>query len=572
MIKSIKSRSKITIIAVILSTLNFFFYFSMRVIWSGIGKVLGESSSNPVSSWIIFFVYLGVCISTWVFAVIKKEKPFELIFLIVDAVLLVGLLVIIYMGAADYLFIILRHFGYCLLFTLVVAIVMYIIFYYPKSRIKDNKIVKVALFGAITTISLFKVLDVYPNVFGTKPVVYAVEDEYQIVFTTTHDATAWVEINDVKYYDLYAGTNVSETKVHKIIVPMTILDTAKEYEVNAKTMWYRGPFGAFEGNTISEEYEFHPIDSSDGLNYYSISDVHGNLNSACAAASYFGDNLDFLVMAGDIVSALDHVSDIDKINTLAHNITKGTKPVIYARGNHEVKGDAAFVLDKYVGSSNGKFYYQVKLGRIHALVLDLGEDHDDDWWEYYDTANYASYRDEQAAFIQSISPLYQLVMYDYRLLVSHIPTTFVNSRGDFNEVKDEWTETLNTLDIDMAVSGHQHELVPFTPGLVTPNSQLTFASACEYGSGKMNVKAYYTDFNYPGFMVSARSKTQFYDKDDIFDSAFTGLATTVDFDDNTETSFYTNNDAAILEDIVYPYSDVPARTNFVYNLSTKQLV
>ena len=63
---------------------------------------------------------------------------------------------------------------------------------------------------------------------------------------------------------------------------------------------------------------------------------------------------------------------------------------------NEIKGEYAEVLYKYVGSKNQEYYYYVTLGSdVFAVVADIGEDHDDAWWEYYGTAQFQLYRDEQ---------------------------------------------------------------------------------------------------------------------------------------------------------------------------------
>jgi hypothetical protein len=58
---------------------------------------------------------------------------------------------------------------------------------------------------------------------------------------------------------------------------------------------------------------------------------------------------------------------------------------------------------KYVGSKNENFYYNFYFDNVYGIVLDLGEDHDDDWWEYYETAHYDDYRAEQAIFLSKKS-------------------------------------------------------------------------------------------------------------------------------------------------------------------------
>ncbi len=217
-----------------------------------------------------------------------------------------------------------------------------------------------------------------PCEFTFGAVVYAVEDDYQIVFSTSDSAIAWVEIDGACYYDLYAGSMRSADRVHKIEVPQTLLDAAGGYKICAKQMIYWGPFGGYTGDTISQNYSFRPVDSSDGLNYYALSDVHEAVEPAIRAAASREDT-DFIILLGDLVSMVETEADAQLANELAHGITKGEFPVIYARGNHEIKGEYSEVLYNYVGSKNQDYYYTVTLGDdVFAAVLDLGEDHEDD--------------------------------------------------------------------------------------------------------------------------------------------------------------------------------------------------
>ena len=112
------------------------------------------------------------------------------------------------------------------------------------------------------------------NSIKTGAVVYAVEDEYQIVFSSSTEARAWVTIDGQPYYDNYNGSNRSYTKIHKVSVPMNILNEAKSYEIHVQKITYRGPFGGYMGRDISESYTFQPVDTSDGFNYYSLADIH----------------------------------------------------------------------------------------------------------------------------------------------------------------------------------------------------------------------------------------------------------------------------------------------------------
>ena len=375
------------------------------------------------------------------------------------------------------------------------------------------------------------------NRITTGAVVYAVEDEYQIVFSSATEGRAWVEIDGERYFDNYNGVNRTFTKVHKVSVPMNVLNEAKEYEIHVQKVTYRGPFGGYFGRDISEEYKFRPANASDGIEYYSISDIHMGGKPSAKTVSYF-DNLDFLVVAGDIVSMMDSFEDANLTNIYANQMTNGEIAVVYARGNHELKGKYAEEFHNFVGTYNNKFYYNVWLDNTFITVLDMGEDHDDDWWEYYDTAYYEQYREQQYEMLEDTLLEARYLAYDYKLAVCHIPVVFVNSRHNHEEAKATFTELLNKLDINMCISGHQHDLLVFEPGTVTPNEKLNYNS--DYKPGK-TYKGYLTDFNFVNLGVSKRGLEQFDSSNLTSMKSQIGVHTFVDFNKNTQTVKFTNS-------------------------------
>ena len=66
---------------------------------------------------------------------------------------------------------------------------------------------------------------------------------------------------------------------------MAELNAAKEYEIHVQKITYEGPFGGYFGRDISEKYTFKPVDTSDGFNYYSLSDIHMAGDAAIKAAA-----------------------------------------------------------------------------------------------------------------------------------------------------------------------------------------------------------------------------------------------------------------------------------------------
>ena len=502
----------IKILDLLLSVFNFLMLFSLRICWSGISKKLGYEDNYsdllynlPV---IICSITLVLMIANIVlFKVSKKEsKIWAFVLLFFHIVFFVVNMVIIKLGAIDYMYFVWPWFFLYLGLLVLVLGVLFFIFIYPNSKLKGSKIFKYSCLSAVLLLTGIKVFDVSINSIEHKPVVYAVENEYQIVFTSYTHARGWVEINGVRYFDNYAGSNEGNSKIHKIHVPMNILDSYKEYTIHTQKITYRGPFGGYLGRDISETYTFRPVNVDDGFSYYVISDVHEAFKATTKAASYASD-MELLILTGDISSMLEWDRDLYAANDLAHSITNGEFPVIYARGNHELKGRKAEELHKVVGSKNENFYYSFTLSeQIYGVVLDVGEDHEDDYWEYYDTAFFNQYRNEQLSFLQDELNNKDLSKYKYKMSICHIPLTFVNTRHNHESFKKEATELLNQMGIDISLSGHQHDLFIFEPATVTPEEELTYNK--DYLSSGKTIKAYMTNAIFPSLLVSKRGYTQ----------------------------------------------------------------
>ena len=556
----------------VLSFFNLILFFSIRMCWSGISKTLGYEDSNsafilwlPVIIWFILIIIFGLNI----FFFLKKRNKnlWSYIMNGVNTLFLIVNIVIVILGAIDYMFFawpyVFKYIGMALLGL----IVIFFIFIYPKTILKDNNLFKYSCIGLVSLISAGVVCNVTFNSIKYKPAVYIVENEYQIVFGSNVEALAWVEVDNKRYYEDYAGYYNSTKKMHKVIVPMDVLDNAKEYTIGTQKLTYRGPFGGFKGREIEETYSFRPVDTSDGLNYYSISDVHMGLECSKKASDY-NKNKELLILAGDTISMIDTYRDAAYTNKVAYELTKGEIPVIYARGNHELKGKYMEEFHDYVGANGEDFFYKFSFGNVYGLVLDIGEDHDDNYWEYYDTCDFNEYRNRQLELIRSELESKEYLNYDYRLVVCHIPIPFINARHNHVDFKKDVTTLLNQMDIDMVISGHQHDLLVFEPGLITPFTDLTYNK--DFVKSGKTTKAYLTDFNFPSFTVSKRGYTQTDDSSLTLNSQI-GLTIKVDFNNKTQTCIF-NNSKGEKVNIVNPYYDVDYKDEIVYSIETNKCI
>ena len=551
------------------------FWFAMRVIWSGISKVISEAMGEKAPTPFMLNLPLYISILLWVvlvFAVVNlvwlKHKKWPKITLTVFlGVFTMASVIVVIVGAVDYLYFILPKFFLSLLVSICIIVFALLVFFPPIKNSKYCMAFKCALVALVILVSVFGGYGVtLGSRFTYEPVVYAVEDTYQIVFSTNHSATAWVEFDGEKYYDLFAGSMKSADTVHKITVPQEKLDEAKGYSIHAQKMIYRGPFGGFKGAEISKSNDFRPVNSSDGLVYYTVTDAHHARKGAVDAALSV-ENLDFLIILGDSVGMVEYEKDVQVSNLIAHDVTKGEIPVVYARGNHEIKGEYAEQLHKYVGSKNESFYYWFVLSDVFGITLDLGEDHNDGWWEYYGTDKFTLYHNEQTRFLEELVSTKPYESYSYTLVACHIPIQFVNSRKDHVEVKAIWTELLNQINPDLAVYGHQHDLYPFLEGQETmydAKGKLVYNSQFKGEEGR-TYGGYLTDYEFNGFIAGRRGTTQIDKIGALNRKDYVGLAVSVDLMSQTQKCWFVNSKGDVVS-VYNPFVEGPAQKEFVLDL------
>ena len=537
-------------IITLITIFNLLCYFGIRSMWSGIIRYTFE----PMP-YILLAALTATALLTCL-CVLNKRRPLLL-------AIWAGILNLLFLGLDAYIISLtteathyfIREFLYGGLFLGSIALVLFLWTAIPKMAFFHQKWIPSALLCLLFVFGSLSLFEIKPfNRIDCTPVVYAVDDTYQIVFTTRSKGTAWVEINGEEFNDTYSGYRETENTVHKIIVPMEVLDNATEYTVYSKSMLLRGPYCALQGKTIAQTYYWKGVTPEDGLNYYVLSDTHNTRQTPYDAATYFGDSLDFLISCGDNVSWIDRQADLEEMLLLAGRITKGQVPVIYARGNHETKGVLAHEFNQYVGADGDKYYYTFRLKNIWGIVLDIGEDHADTFVEYYGAAKFDDYRDEQTIFLDEVlanaETEFDAPGVDYRIAVCHIPLTIKYKSDHAGAHKDAWLDRLNQMNLTILYSGHVHELWYIDPAF---EDGATLKKSPEYRDGVTdNSVRIMTNATFPGILVSRRADGQLLSADEkVFDTGFIGLAVTSD--GNTTTMKYTNEHKEVLDNIVSPW-------------------
>ncbi len=310
------------------------------------------------------------------------------------------------------------------------------------------------------------------NVFKRAPAVFAVADTYQIMVPVTCECIMWVKVGDENFYDDANGTLRSHTDIHRMTVPSSLLDKEKSYKVCYRVIIERKPYFTTTEDEVQVEYSFTPVVSN--AKAYLIADAHNNGVETVKACKEFEKKygeIDFLILGGDIPDHSGSTENFDTIYEIAENVTGGHKPIVYAKGNHDLRGICAEEMDNYTPILNGNSYFTFRIGDIWGLSLDCGEDKTDDQEVYGHTIVCHQFRLKETEYIKSVikraDEEYEAPGIKHKIIVSHIPIGRP-LRPPFNiegEIKTQWCSLLKEhVKPDIMISGHTHTLEVNLPG------------------------------------------------------------------------------------------------------------
>ena len=234
-----------------------------------------------------------------------------------------------------------------------------------------------------------------------RAVVCAVADDYEICVTTSHPSLVTLRVGGEVFTDDDNGVMRSSCPLHKFRVPSAVLDREKRYTVVSEALIKRLPYRSLKAPPVSAAFDFHPLPDTGALRVYHLSDVHGLKTPAIKAGMFFDGAPDLLILNGDISSSTQTVKEALLPIGIAWAITKGERPCVITRGNHDLRGKYAERLSEFYPTYHGCFYYPVDLGRLQILVLDCGEDKDDCHIEYAGIVAFHPYRMRETAFLRT---------------------------------------------------------------------------------------------------------------------------------------------------------------------------
>ena len=343
-------------------------------------------------------------------------------------------------------------------FGLAYCAVVFFALFFPAVKGKKTRIAIASV--AITLGVLGMLFAVYPPVHYeilAAPMVIDDGEGYSVVFATSAPGTGYIEYEyegeEYCVYDSTQGKIRGDSTVHHIRVPYEHLN-GNDYRVGSMRVFEVYGYGGRNGRTVtSETYTFTPV-TGDTQDYLCISDWHIRFDRAYDAISYVGD-YDAVLLMGDAAASIEREKDVaEYIVEFGGKLSGGEKPVVYLRGNHETRGEYASELARSLGME--EFYYEMKMGDYRFIVLDSGEDKNDDHPEYGSLVAYEQYRKEMADWLDTLE-----ADGSKTIVLCHSPSVGLPHGKYVDEPEDELRARifakLDELGASVLISGHSHE-------------------------------------------------------------------------------------------------------------------
>ena len=301
------------------------------------------------------------------------------------------------------------------------------------------------------------------------PVVFAAGNSYENAVRVKKPAMIRVIVGERSFFDHSNGICVSDTPVHKIRVPAEELNKVDKYTVAVRTLIKRKPYFSNSHDEEFESFPFFPVPDDGDVTVCHIADVHGFTQLALDTADRLTQKPDLLVLNGDVIDSSNDVRYFDTIYEICDKLTGGKIPVVFSRGNHDLRGNCAEKLADYVAAPDGKSYFSVRLGSLWCLVLDTGEDKADDHPEYGNTVCCEFFRREETEFIKRViaEKSYEAPGIRHRVIICHNPFT-IRYPEPFNiepELFSQWAKLIGEgIRPDLMLCGHLHKTGVLKPG------------------------------------------------------------------------------------------------------------
>lgn len=303
------------------------------------------------------------------------------------------------------------------------------------------------------------------------------DDGFTVIWTTTMDAAAWVEVapddgthfyatQRPQYYDSHLGRRRLGTR-HSVRVGG--LEPGKTYRYRIMQQGVlsdqgnkRVVLGEGYGSDILKHAPY-PVTtarpSEQEVEFWMVNDIHGRDSVfRLLLEDAPKQKPDFVCLNGDLLNSIESEEALFEgfLASASELLSPAGIPLVVTRGNHDGRGSFAPHWLDYFPTPTGESYYTFRRGPVFFVVLDGGEDKPDSDIRYYGLSTADAYREQQAQWLRGVVASEEFRTAPYRIVLIHMPPN--KGRGWHGELEVErlFIPLLNDAAIDLMLCGHYH--------------------------------------------------------------------------------------------------------------------
>ena len=299
------------------------------------------------------------------------------------------------------------------------------------------------------------------------------ENSLSILWVSEQPGMAWVEVEDgTRIWETFAGRRVFQ-RLHKIHLQGLKPGAEVRYRVGGENLKDGShPKNPKFGTTYADDWRSVKIFDSQAsaCRFTVFNDIHLRTGEYRALASQVDPAAtDFFFLNGDIATAGNYVLDtLVKYELWPLGELAATHPVLFARGNHEGRGDnVQLVADVFPNSDPAPFYYTFRQGPVAFVVFDAGETGHDRSILYSGSEVYQEYLAEQLEWARKALLEPSFFYAPVKVCLLHVPMIDHEDKTDYllqRWLNIHFMELLNQVGLDLMIGADLHEFMYCEPG------------------------------------------------------------------------------------------------------------
>lgn len=285
--------------------------------------------------------------------------------------------------------------------------------------------------------------------------------------------TGWVEYGITELNHVSRSSSMGLVDAFQSIYRVTLTNllpaTTYQYRVASVNISnVKNTSLVYGDTTYSEVYSFTtPSTNSEQVRCYIFDDIHSRdtaVQPMMQSNHLSWSNADFVFFNGDMLNSVPSEQEImEHLLQPYSQLFASNVPFLYTRGNHEFRNAFARSLSDYITTpgtkDNHPFYYSFTWGPCFFIVLDSGEDKEDNDVEYSGLLDCQAYRATQVEWLHEQLKSKACKQASFRVLLMHIPffSNTQTARFSVGDCRYLFMDLCNRYKVDVAICGHTHK-------------------------------------------------------------------------------------------------------------------